>query len=47
MFCYNCGQQLPEDARFCMQCGTAVISATPSQMGENIAKKDYAIYART
>lgn len=24
MFCYNCGTQLPENARYCMQCGTAV-----------------------
>lgn len=24
MFCINCGTQLPEEAKFCMQCGSAV-----------------------
>lgn len=24
MFCYNCGNELPEGAKFCFKCGTAV-----------------------
>lgn len=29
MFCRNCGQQLPEGAKFCTQCGTAVEGDIP------------------
>lgn len=36
MFCMNCGQQLPEGAKFCMKCGTpqgAVSPIGPAQAG--------------
>lgn len=29
MFCPNCGTQLPDDARFCADCGISVIGAVP------------------
>lgn len=29
MFCGNCGQKLPDDARFCGNCGSPVIQAAP------------------
>lgn len=30
MFCYNCGQQLVEGAKFCSACGTKIVNATPT-----------------
>jgi uncharacterized membrane protein YvbJ len=27
LFCINCGQQLPEGAKFCSKCGTAINNA--------------------
>ncbi|MFT3871898.1 MAG: FHA domain-containing protein [Nocardioides sp.] len=30
-FCTNCGRQNPDDARFCSQCGTALVS--PDEVG--------------
>ena len=30
MFCYNCGQQLPDVAHFCMKCGTAIPTNAPT-----------------
>ncbi|MBQ2142454.1 MAG: zinc-ribbon domain-containing protein, partial [Alistipes sp.] len=29
-FCYNCGQQLVEGAKFCSACGTKIVNATPT-----------------
>ncbi len=31
MFCANCGNQLPDDARFCNECGTQVMTDEPVQ----------------
>ncbi|MDO9455812.1 FHA domain-containing protein [Nocardioides sp.] len=28
-FCTNCGRQNPDDARFCAQCGTRLLTVTP------------------
>jgi tetratricopeptide (TPR) repeat protein len=36
MFCYNCGQQLPDVARFCMKCGTATITDVSAEAPEEI-----------
>ncbi len=38
MFCMNCGQQLPDGAKFCLQCGTpqGAISSTGTTQAENI-----------
>ena len=30
MFCKNCGHELPEDAKFCMKCGTLLKSESSS-----------------
>ncbi len=30
MFCKNCGTQLPDDARFCPNCGNDFINSTPN-----------------
>ncbi len=30
-FCTACGRQNPDDARFCSQCGTRLVTATPPQ----------------
>lgn len=30
MFCMNCGQQLPDGAKFCMQCGTSLGAVAPA-----------------
>ena len=30
-FCTACGKQNPDDARFCAQCGTRLVTAEPSQ----------------
>ncbi len=38
MFCMNCGQQLPDGAKFCMSCGTpqgAVSPTNPANSGTN------------
>ena len=32
MFCHNCGVKLPEEAEFCISCGTAVNPATSAPM---------------
>jgi pSer/pThr/pTyr-binding forkhead associated (FHA) protein len=29
-FCTNCGRQNPDDARFCAQCGTRLLSVSPA-----------------
>ncbi|MEQ6899809.1 FHA domain-containing protein [Nocardioides sp. YIM 152588] len=29
-FCTNCGRQNPDDARFCSQCGTRLVTAEPA-----------------
>ncbi len=31
MFCYQCGQKLPDQAKFCAICGTAVAPPNPPQ----------------
>ena len=38
MFCMNCGQQLPDGAKFCMKCGTpqGAVSPTGTTMAETI-----------
>ncbi|WP_141013341.1 FHA domain-containing protein [Nocardioides sambongensis] len=33
-FCTNCGRQNPDDARFCSQCGTRLVTAEPTPGGE-------------
>ncbi|ANH39650.1 Glycogen accumulation regulator GarA [Nocardioides dokdonensis FR1436] len=33
-FCTACGNKNPDDARFCAQCGTRLVSADPSAPGE-------------
>lgn len=30
MFCHNCGSQLPEDARFCFNCGAVQLPEEPA-----------------
>ena len=35
MFCKNCGCKLPEDAKFCVKCGTSVES-TAASTGKNV-----------
>lgn len=32
MFCSNCGSQLPDDAKFCGSCGSALAAPTPYEM---------------
>ena len=34
-FCTNCGRQNPDDARFCSQCGTQLVTSEP--VGESTA----------
>ena len=34
MFCINCGQEIPDGARFCPACGTA-LSESPAPAGES------------
>jgi len=34
MYCYNCGQELPEDSQFCFNCGKEVVS--PANENESI-----------
>lgn len=31
MFCRNCGQQLEDNVRFCLSCGTPVVKQTPAE----------------
>ena len=33
MYCLNCGSPLPDTARFCAKCGTAVSTAAPAAPG--------------
>jgi predicted amidophosphoribosyltransferase len=42
LFCYRCGQRLPDDARFCSKCGTAVL-----QEAEEIRTPEPISVART
>lgn len=35
MFCENCGKQIPDEARFCPECGSPVASAEPVQPDVN------------
>ena len=37
MFCRNCGKPIPEDARFCMYCGTPVETATSEIEDQDVA----------
>ena len=30
MFCYKCGMKLPDEAKFCMGCGTKLDEISPS-----------------
>lgn len=32
MYCHKCGTQLPDDAVFCIKCGTSVVTAQPKQV---------------
>lgn len=36
-FCTNCGKQNPDDARFCSQCGTKLVTAEAESAGESTA----------
>lgn len=38
MFCYNCGQQLVEGAKFCSACGTKIVNATPTPEPQPLPK---------
>ena len=40
MFCYNCGQQLVEGAKFCSACGTKIVNATPTPEPQPQPKPD-------
>lgn len=40
MFCIKCGQQLPNDARFCSQCGTAIVNHPQSSIDLVAAKAE-------
>jgi hypothetical protein len=31
MFCHKCGQQLDENNRFCINCGTAIVKVVPEK----------------
>ncbi len=35
MFCHNCGNELPEGAKFCTRCGTKITSLEPQQEADN------------
>ena len=32
LYCHKCGTQLPDDAVFCIKCGTSVVTAQPKQV---------------
>lgn len=38
MFCHNCGCKLPEDARFCFNCGAEQLTEEPAAMPEPAAE---------
>lgn len=38
MFCFNCGQQLVEGAKFCSACGTKIVNATPTPEPQPLPK---------
>lgn len=40
MFCIKCGQQLPNDARFCSQCGAAIVNHPQSSIDLVAAKAE-------
>ena len=35
MFCFKCGQQIPDDAQFCSKCGTAQKSTVTQEIAKN------------
>ena len=37
-YCMNCGKQLPDDAKFCVSCGTPVQTETPPLPQKNVEK---------
>lgn len=37
-YCTKCGNQLPEDASFCISCGTAAANAEPQNVGYKYAR---------
>lgn len=39
MFCQNCGNQVPDNAKFCMNCGFSIASAINSQATQFVAAK--------
>lgn len=48
MFCMNCGQQLPDGAKFCLNCGTmlgAVSPTNPINSGANTPVNSQSAYA--
>lgn len=45
MFCENCGKEIPDDAKFCPECGAAVSSVRNSVSGEAIPPESVAVNA--
>ena len=39
-FCQKCGKEIPENASFCPNCGTAVAPATPAPKVENTTQNN-------
>ncbi|MDD7208762.1 MAG: zinc-ribbon domain-containing protein [Lachnospiraceae bacterium] len=44
MFCFQCGQQLPDNAKFCMKCGTSLQNVGSTDNDEKLIEKEYIIH---
>lgn len=47
MYCRNCGEKIPDDARFCNHCGTPVVPVMPEKPGIAVEKEKAPSDART
>ena len=47
MFCYNCGQQLPDEANFCMKCGKATLKDISAGSHEANSHQETAVTIQT